>query len=324
MGKKRVDEQLDLFGAADAGLGDARRAELTAIAAGLPPGLRFGTSSWTFRGWQGVVYASRYPNERAFVRDSLAEYARHPLFRSVGIDRSYYAPVPEEDLQRWALQTPDDFVPITKVWSELTTAVFPNHPRHGVRAGRTNPRFLDVGAFRELVLGPTRRAFGRRRVPFVVELPASPIAPRDLEKRLDTFLGEVASEARIAVELRRPEWLTTRHLDMLHAHGATHVFNYWERMPTLRAQLALPRAMSGPYVVARILIPPGRRYAEEKERFAPFDAIVERQPAMRDDVVELIRRAEELRFETFVIVNNKAEGSSPYTIEELATRLTQR
>lgn len=322
MGKRR-DDQLDLF-AADAPIdaGDeARLAELRGIASRISPLVRFGTSSWTFRGWEGLVYRRKYASEKAFVRDSLSEYAEHPLFRTVGIDRSYYVPVPRDELAHYAAQTPDDFVPVTKVWSEVATPAFANHPRNGVRAGQKNPRFLDAGLFVSEVLEPTRAAFGARPVPYVLEIPAAPLSPRELEKALDAFLGRVAGEARIAVELRRVEWLTPRHLDLLRAHGATHVFNYWERMPTLRTQLALPGVLEGSFCVVRLLIPPGRRYADEKERFAPFDRIVERQPGMRDDVVELVKRAVDRRIEVYVIANNKAEGCSPETIEEIARRL---
>ena len=35
---------------------------------------KFGTSTWTYEGWQGLIYHRRYPPGR-FKQDSLAEYA---------------------------------------------------------------------------------------------------------------------------------------------------------------------------------------------------------------------------------------------------------
>jgi hypothetical protein len=53
----------------------------------LSPLLRLGTSTWTYEGWQGLVYTRQYPPGR-FKRDCLAEYARY-LFRTVGFDASF-------------------------------------------------------------------------------------------------------------------------------------------------------------------------------------------------------------------------------------------
>ena len=91
--------------------GDQQFAELTleALAARLPSFVRLGTSSWTFPGWAGLVYQRRYRNQSVFARESLAEYATHPLFRTVGIDRSFYGPLREEELRRYASQLPPGF-----------------------------------------------------------------------------------------------------------------------------------------------------------------------------------------------------------------------
>ena len=42
----------------------------------------------------------------ALGREGLRHYARHPLLRTVGIDRSYYAPIPLDDLRAYADQLP--------------------------------------------------------------------------------------------------------------------------------------------------------------------------------------------------------------------------
>ena len=99
------------------------------------------------------------------------------------------------------------------------------------------------------------------------------------------------------------------------------MLNFWERMPTLGVQLDLPGVFTGPEVVARLLIPPGRRYAERKQELAPFDAVVDPQEGMRADVVRLSQACAALGKVLYVIVNNKAEGSSPLTIRALAERL---
>jgi len=43
-----------------------------------------------------------------------------------------------------------------KVWEDLTIPTFSSHPRYGTKAGPANPRFLDAGLFKYLVLTPIR------------------------------------------------------------------------------------------------------------------------------------------------------------------------
>ncbi|MFZ9888312.1 MAG: DUF72 domain-containing protein, partial [Myxococcota bacterium] len=82
--------------------------ELATFAARLPTSLRCGTSSWSFPGWAGLVY-DRHHDERRLAREGLAAYARHPLLRAVGIDRTHYAPVGVAQYQQWACAVPEDF-----------------------------------------------------------------------------------------------------------------------------------------------------------------------------------------------------------------------
>src|SRR4051794_30636414 len=60
-----------------------------ALAARLPAGIRFGTSSWNYPGWGGLVYHREYEGRGASAK-MLREYAEFPLFRTVGIDSSFY------------------------------------------------------------------------------------------------------------------------------------------------------------------------------------------------------------------------------------------
>src|SRR5687768_11840272 len=83
--------------------------EARSIAVSLPHGLFFGTSSWSFPGWAGLVYSSKRTTTE-LARDGLREYARHPLLTTVGIDRSYYAPLQIADLESYGDQLPPGFM----------------------------------------------------------------------------------------------------------------------------------------------------------------------------------------------------------------------
>ncbi|MBX3223745.1 MAG: DUF72 domain-containing protein [Labilithrix sp.] len=331
--------QLSLFGGDDGGAAKPRsglvEAHVTeedrALAARLPPFVRFGTSSWSFPGWAGIVWRGK-PSEADLVCGGLEAYAQQPLLRAVSLDRSYYGPVRDADLAGYeaqlgaarakAPQLPR-FRVLSKVWDEITTAVFPRHPRYGARAGMTNPHFLDLERFESEVLAPYRRSFAADSGPFVFELtpmPRGALEERALVARVDDFVSRLPSQHRYAFELRNAELFGARWLDMLRANGAAHVFTYWTAMPSLRAQLRA-RAVTAPFVVVRLMMPPYTRYATRKADLAPFDALREPQPEMREDVVDILVAAAEAGCdEGFVLVNNKAEGSAPLTVRALAEK----
>lgn len=294
--------------------------ELCALAERVPDHVRFGTCSWTFPGWS-MVYRRRYTSKQAFSRECLTEYCRFPLFRSVEIDRSYYGPLSAADFRGYAQRLPPDFDCAMKVWQEITAMVFPNHPRYRERAGMVNGNFLDVGAFCDHVIAPIEESFSDYIGPLIVEIPPPPpgrVEPRELESALARFLSQVPGGYRYAVELRDRRLLSERYFAVLRDYGAAHVFNYWTRMPTLREQMRIEGSMPGPFVMVRLMIPPGRNYEQLKAEYDPFDQICDPQPAMRQDVAALCARAGERGYPIYVFANNKAEGSSPLTVRALA------
>ena len=96
---------------------------LAALAAALPELIRFGTSSWTYPGWQGHVYHQTYPKAGAAAA-MLAEYARFPLFRTVGIDSTFYAPPTPATLAAYGAALPPAFPCVSKVWDRVTMHSF--------------------------------------------------------------------------------------------------------------------------------------------------------------------------------------------------------
>jgi uncharacterized protein YecE (DUF72 family) len=313
-----MGRQLGLFGDAYLETIDDHAA-LTELAARLPSYVRFGTSSWTFPEWRSLVYVE--------TKDSLEEYAQHPLFRTVGMDRTFYAPIPARDLHAYAVQLPPGFRAISKVWSEITTPVFPKHERFGARAGQINERFLDAALFTEQIAAPFAQAFAEHTGPFVLEVPRSPLEldPDAFADALGRFFERVPSELDYAVELRDPKLLVPRYFEVLAASRATHVFNWWTRMPSIADQLAMRGALrEGTRVVVRLMVPPDKKYEQLKKEWAPFDRMRAPNEAMRTDVTDLIRRGGDAGCELFVIANNKAEGCAPLTVRALAERVARR
>lgn len=315
-------EQLDLFGPRDP-LAEVY-ADAAALAERLPPALYFGTSSWSFPGWQGIVYA-RQRSEAQLARDGLAEYARHPLLRTVGIDRGYYAPIPEADLARYADQLPDGFPCCIKAPAEITSAIVPGSDRAGRAV--SNPKFLSPNDFDAMQGAALRARFLPHTAAVIVEMPVVPPhlrpSPSELAERVDAFLSAAPRELPFAFELRDASLFSRAYLDALTRHGAAHVYNHWSHTPSLARQAQRVDVRAMPFALVRLLLPRGARYEERKRALAPFDALRDPDPAMRAEVSDLARAALEAGKRVYVIVNNKAEGSSPLTIRAIAEALAR-
>lgn len=327
------DSQLGLFGAevtratAACEVGTNLSPQDEALAKELPPWLRLGTSSWTFPGWNNIVYSGN-PTQAALVRSGLRAYAQHPLLRTVGIDRSYYAPLSEDELANYAAQLPEGFRAVSKVFDEITTYVFPNHPRYGAKAGTYNPDFLNPERTIAEVIEPYTKSFAPFAGPFVFEIAPIPEgaipSPDALSRKIARLLERLPSTFSYSFEVRNQALLSPRYLDTLRAHRAAHVVNFWTAMPTVGAQLALPGIFTSDFLVVRLMMPPYTRYEEQRAAFEPFDRICAPQYEMRQDVLELLRKALEKGIkETFVLANNKAEGSSPLTLRALAEEIAK-
>ncbi|MGC6487900.1 MAG: hypothetical protein ACON4Z_09670, partial [Planctomycetota bacterium] len=80
--------------------------------------------------------------------------------------------------------------------------------------------------------------------------------------------------------------------------------------------------LQGP-VTVRWMLRSGFDYQQAKERYQPFDALVDRDPQTRSELSAMATEAARLDVEMVVVVNNKAEGSSPLSVLELARQIVQ-
>jgi len=294
--------------------------EVTELGQGIPSSIRFGTSTWTYDGWFGDVYHRRYRGPQPASR--LEEYARYPLFRTVGIDSAFYDPPSEEELRSYARALPPGFPCVSKVWDRITAKrLGQDAPQPGL-AGIRNPDFLNAALFKDSVLGPYSRVFRDHAGCFVFEFQS--MRGKDLPDplqwadQLDDFLKELPRDFRYAVELRNPELLTGVHGEVLKRHGVAHVFNSWTEMPAIGDQVDLGWTLPTDFTVARALLKPGRRYSDAVKQFQPYDRVQEPVPSLRNDLVRLVSQAHQRRVEAFILANNRAEGNAPGTIRAVA------
>jgi hypothetical protein len=93
-------------------------------------------------------------------------------------------------------------------------------------------------------------------------------------------------------------------------------------MPPLSDQHRLMDNMfTAPFVVFRLLTPLGLACEKAVERYKPYDRIVQAQPRMRQDTIALVHQAVADNKSAYVLVNNRAEGCAPQTIQAIVTGL---
>jgi uncharacterized protein YecE (DUF72 family) len=293
----------------------------------LSPLIRFGTSTWTYEGWQGQVYRRKYA-KTAFARKGLGEYCQYlhnsePLFRTVGNDSTFYRPPTANQLCHYLTQIPEDFEMCFKVWEEITIPSFARQPRYGLKAGQLNPRFLDAKLFNELVLTPYREAkFEPHMGPLLFEFQQQGMSTAEFCSRLDRFFGRLPNDVRYAVEIRNAGLLGPDYRKILENHGVAHVYNHWSYMPPLLQQhRQLEERFTAPFTVTRLLTPLNISHEAAIKRAAPYNKIVGELPEMRKETVVLIKQAVGENRRAYVLVNNRSEGNAPLTIKELVSQL---
>ncbi|BDD93271.1 DUF72 domain-containing protein [Pandoraea sp. XJJ-1] len=306
----------------------------------LPGSIRLGTSSWSFPGWKGIVWDDDYSDTK-LSRQGLTAYASHPVLRCVGIDRSFYKPMSIVEYQKYAQQVPEDFRFLVKAPSVVTDALLRGEKGEGLSA---NPCFLDARIAAEQFVTPCLTGLGSKAGVLVFQV--SPL-PSDLLRdipalihRIEAFFaalpplpqgdttpeGLAAPGPCYALEIRDGALLTPRLMRSLGPLGVRYCLGLHARMPHVERQAAalamLDEAGAGPLVV-RWNLNSGHRYEQAKAKYAPFDKIVDPDPVTRDVLAALAAHYAVAGHPVYVIVNNKAEGSSPLSCRALAERIVE-
>jgi len=321
--------QLPLF--ADLGAVDpaAVTDDVRRVAAALPTSIRLGTSSWSFPGWTGLVYAprnGRAPSEQDLARHGLAAYAAHPLLRTVSLDRTFYAPLSVAEFAAYAAQVSAGFRFVVKAPAAFTD---PAIRRAGSgEPARDNPSFLDAAAAAETFVRPARAGLGDTAGPLVYQFP--PLGRRlladvpRLVDRLAAFAAHLPRGPLYALEVRDPELVRPEFATALRDAGAMPCLAVHARMPSVATQAAafgLDRDDCPWPLVVRWNLHAGHDYEGARARYAPFDRLVDEDEPTRDALARLAVQAAAAGRETFITINNKAEGSAPLSVAALARRI---
>jgi uncharacterized protein YecE (DUF72 family) len=180
--------------------------------------IRVGTSGWSYRHWEGVLYPPGLEP-----RGRLGVYTR--AFATVEVNSTFYRWPRAAAFARWARVSPEGFVWTLKA------------PRSMTHAARLYAPERWLG---EVCQGLER--LGGKRGVLLVQLP--PGLGIDLA-RLDYFLSNVPRHLRVAVEFRHESWHREEVFRLLERQGAAYCVMSGARLPcVLRA--------TAPFVYVRL------------------------------------------------------------------------
>ena len=283
-------------------------------------GVYLGTSSWKYPGWKGLIYRAPYRSEKDFQSRCLEEYGT--LYPTVGVDHTYYAFPKSQQLLQYAQTTPEHFRFVFKVPDQITTLQFPNLPRYGKRAGTLNPFFLDPDFCLQELIEPLKQ-LGAKAGPVVFEFsrfrPQMIASGRMFLQKLGFFFQKLrlVSDHPFAVEIRNHNWLVPEYFSLLQRLNVAHTFNSWTYMPLLAEQQRLAGGTSMPFFLLRLLLYPGKSYADAVKAFSPYTQLKQPLHDVRMHAVSLIEQAITEKKQIYVLINNRLEGCAPQTLKAI-------
>ena len=227
---------------------------------------------------------------------------------------------------------PDGFSFVVKAPALVCDAVMRDEEGRGKVP---NPHFLDAAiAAREFVV-PCIEGLADKAGPLVFQI--SPL-PRGLVEeapmlidRLGAFFAALPSQLGnlqplYALELRNGELLTPRLMRMLKDAGVRYCVGLHDRMPEVERQAAALKALDGDTpgdLVVRWNLHRGFLYQAARQRYEPFDRLVDEDPESRKTLARMAADAFKAKRRVWITANNKAEGSAPLSLLKLGEEIAQ-
>ena len=101
-------------------------------------------------------------------------------------------------------------------------------------------------------------------------------------------------------------------------HGVRYCVGVHDRMPTAAGQMQAARAAGAGDFICRWNLHQGLRYNQAKAQWAPFDRLHAPDVETREALAHAVVAALADGHRAFITINNKAEGSAPLSVIELA------
>jgi uncharacterized protein YecE (DUF72 family) len=264
--------------------------------------IRFGTCSWNYDSWLGLVYSK--PCRTA--AEYLVEYSRK--YRTAEIDSWFYKVPRRSEAEAYAKATDPDFRFTCKVPQRLTQVLLTG-------SAERNPDFLSVALYAEFLDGiePLRERMELLIFEFEYMNKAKMSGLEEFEARFHAFNAAIPRDCSIGIECRNGNYLNAGYFDFLRDEGLACVFSEKQYMPPVAGLI-------GPYgdrlvekVAVRLL--GGDRKAIEEKAGQGWNRIAEEKDV--EALAAWLAYLRNIGKRVTVNVNNHFEGSAPLSIGRL-------
>lgn len=186
---------------------------------------RFGTCSWKYDSWKGIIYSDR--NNIGYLK----EYSNH--FSTVEIDQWFWSLFPPNKVvlpdtrvvQNYMDSVPKDFIFTIKVPNSITLTHFYN--RNKKEPLQANPYFLSVNLFEEFLksLEPISKNIGCLILQFEYLNKQKMNSLSEFQQKINEFFINLPKNIPpIGIEIRNPNFFNNSYFELLKELNISNVF----------------------------------------------------------------------------------------------------
>lgn len=277
--------------------------------------IRFGTCSWKYESWKGLVY----PEEEEF--NYLEEYSKH--FNTVEIDQwfwSLFQPskivLPNKDLiKKYKTSVPENFLFTIKVPNSVTLTHYYSSSKNDQLI--SNPHFLSINIYNEFIniLEPIKNQIGCLIFQFEYLNKQKMNSLVEFQNRFSDFYSNLDKHFPIGIEIRNPNYLTKNFFAFLKDLKIVPVLLEGYYMPPVIETFNKFKEYFTGTIIFR-LHGPDRKNIEHISKGIWNQIYIDREEELKG-LSKIFKEFLTKDVDLFINVNNHFEGSPPLTIQKI-------
>ncbi|NWG27953.1 MAG: DUF72 domain-containing protein [Ignavibacteriaceae bacterium] len=282
--------------------------------------LRFGTCSWKYDSWKGIVYSETDP------KNYLKEYSKK--FDTVEVDQWFWSLFPparvvlpqKKVVEEYRKSVPQNFLFTVKVPNSITLTHFYKSAKE--ETFKPNPFFLSVELFNEFLdsIKAIEKQVGCLIFQFEYLNKQKMKSLSEFQMKFSEFYRNLnKSKPPVGIEIRNPNYLNEKFFGFLSDLNIAPVFLEGYYMPPVTEIYSRFKKYVKNLAVIR-LHGPDRKGIEIIANDNWNQIFINRDNELKS-IVEMIRDLQNKEVDLFVNVNNHFEGSAPLTIQKIKTNL---
>jgi uncharacterized protein YecE (DUF72 family) len=283
--------------------------------------IRFGTCSWKYDSWQGLVYSEKAKE------NYLLEYSKK--YDTVEIDQWFWSlfgvdkvSLPKHEVvEEYTNAVPDDFKFTIKIPNSITLTHF--YRKVKTQPLEINPYFLSTELFETFLdtLKPMYSKIGLLMFQFEYLNKQKMSSVYEFIEKFSQFIEKCDPDFNYGIEIRNPWYLNKKYFEFLNKYDLGHVFLQGYFMPDITEIYQKYWSMIKSIGAIR-LHGPDRSDIEEKSK-GVWNRLYEPKDDEISRITKIIEEIHSKNLDIYVNVNNHYEGSAPLTIERIRKILFQ-